>query len=641
MSLKARLLASIVALVAATVVVLSVLYLRAVLQNSFEDAVTVAQFNAQQVESFMRSRVQTEVEAMDPPPATLDEWADAFVSSVAADAALSGLLENLVANSSAIVEGLVTGPEDRILAASIGTKRGQRHGPLPPFDEFLAKDLLGRMAEVLSSNQDYEIVRQLGVEDREIFSIRMIVSSVLLRQQVMEPLRDLAWVSFLALLVSVVAAVLVSHVAVRPFEQIAEQIDRITSGKLSERNGSSRRHTKEIAAVESKLQLLGKQFHGARADAQELRSNIDQLLTRLEEAVLLFGPDERLVMAGGAAERLLGGGRWEMMGRSLEQVFPDNSELGAFVQSAVRLRRSAKDRPLMYRIGDDGRPQTVLVSIEVVEDFPTRERVGVLVTLREAEPRKQIESQLDVSTRLAAISRLTSGAAHEIKNPLNSIALHLEVLRTKLSGVDVGSDEIDVIAREIERLDRVVKSFLDFTRPVELKLEDFELRGLVEELASLVKPDAGSQEVEVRVTAPADSPATVRGDRDLLKQALLNVVMNGVQAMPQGGQLDLQLERAGEEWLLRVRDEGHGIPPELRDKIFQLYFTTKQEKGSGIGLAMTFQVVQLHGGTIDFSSQVGRGTEFRIALPPAAGTEGRESAATPGEVVAGSGRTQG
>ena len=106
----------------------------------------------------------------------------------------------------------------------------------------------------------------------------------------------------------------------------------------------------------------------------------------------------------------------------------------------------------------------------------------------------------------------------------------------------------------------------------------------------------------------------MRGDHDLLKQALLNVLMNGVQSMADGGVLAVSLESRGEDWLVRVRDQGAGIAEEIRDQIYHLYFTTKG-RGSGIGLALTFQIVQLHGGTIDFDSEVGAGTEFRIELP--------------------------
>jgi signal transduction histidine kinase len=109
----------------------------------------------------------------------------------------------------------------------------------------------------------------------------------------------------------------------------------------------------------------------------------------------------------------------------------------------------------------------------------------------------------------------------------------------------------------------------------------------------------------------------VRGDRDLLKQALLNVVVNGLQASSKGGTLELRLEGTGDGWLVSIKDRGAGIPEDVLPQIFQLYFSTKGGKGSGIGLAMTFQVVQLHGGTIDVVSEVGQGTEFRILMPTA------------------------
>ncbi len=343
--------------------------------------------------------------------------------------------------------------------------------------------------------------------------------------------------------------------------------------------------------------------------------------------MLLFGPDDRLVMAGGAAERLVGVGRWELMGRHLEEVFPDSSQLGALVQSAVRLRHATKDRPVTLS-SDGGAERNLLASVESIEDFLSHDRMGTLVTLREADPRRQIELQLDLSSRMAAISRLTSGAAHEIKNPLNSIALHLEVLKGKLADDDTGADEIEVITREIRRLDRVVKSFLDFTRPVELQPEEFDLRELLDELAGLVRLDAAEAGVEI-VWYPPEEPASIRADRDLLKQSLLNVLVNAVQATDSGGRVQLSLEGAGDGWLIRVRDTGAGIPEEARPQIYQLYFTTKGVRGSGIGLAMTFQVVQLHGGTIDFASEVGEGTEFRIELPAGRSAETMLPPSTP------------
>lgn len=615
MSLRARLVASIVTLVAATVVLLSVLFLRTTLQTSFGDARRIADENAQQVESFLLPRAQAAVQRMQPAPATMDEVADAYVRAVAEDEALDGLLANLMASSAVLIEALITGPDGSVLAASLESRRGERFTRLPLLEEFEDKNVVARLAETLSSNQDYDVVRDLGVGDRQLFTIHMVVSSLLMREHYLAPLKPLGIASIVALLVSVFAAVVVSRLAVRPFEKIGEQIDRITRGEQDDDAEDRLSPTKELAAVESKLSLLGQQFRGARADTEELRGSIDQLLDRLQEAVLLFGPDDKLVMAGGAAERLVGAGRWELMGKKLEEVFPDSSQLGALVQSAVRLRRQTKDRPVRL----DGRgadaPRNLLASVELIEDFVTHGRLGTLVTLREADPRKQIELQLDLSTRMAAISRLTSGAAHEIKNPLNSIALHLEVLKQKLTSDSAGAEEIEVISREIQRLDRVVKSFLDFTRPVELKVEEFDLGRLVLELADLVRLDAEAQGIQV-ICESADE-VLVRADRDLLKQALLNVVVNGLQASSAGGTLELALEGTDAGWLVRIKDRGAGIPEAVRPQIFQLYFSTKGGKGSGIGLAMTFQVVQLHGGTIDVVSEVGQGTEFRILMPTA------------------------
>jgi signal transduction histidine kinase len=215
---------------------------------------------------------------------------------------------------------------------------------------------------------------------------------------------------------------------------------------------------------------------------------------------------------------------------------------------------------------------------------------------------------------LAAISHLTSGVAHEIKNPLNAIALRLEILRGLVSGQAPEADpEIALISKEIMRLDRVVKTFLDFTRPLKLDFKEVDLAALAREVAALVAPEASRRNVCMEISVPPD-PIAIRGDRDHLKQALLNIVVNGIEAMKNGGTLRTEVARDANHALVRVIDQGPGIPPELRDKVFKLYFTTK-EKGSGIGLAMAFRAVQLHGGTIQFSDAPGRGCTFELRFP--------------------------
>ena len=216
--------------------------------------------------------------------------------------------------------------------------------------------------------------------------------------------------------------------------------------------------------------------------------------------------------------------------------------------------------------------------------------------------------------RLTAISKITSGVAHEVKNPLNAILLHVEVARSKLfrGDTDVG-EQMEIITREILRLDRVVRTFLDFTRPVELQLDNVPMQDLVREIVELAQPQTAAANIQVSVRQEAEG-VEVRVDRDLLKQAVLNVVVNAMQAMPEGGELSFEASATKDMAELRISDTGTGIPAEVRDKIFRLYFSTKKE-GSGIGLAMTFRIVQIHDGTIDFTSEPGKGTTFVIRLP--------------------------
>ena len=172
---------------------------------------------------------------------------------------------------------------------------------------------------------------------------------------------------------------------------------------------------------------------------------------------------------------------------------------------------------------------------------------------------------------------------------------------------------MDVIGSEIHRLDRVVKTLVDFTRPVELKLVELDLRDIVEDVVTLSSPEAERHGVIIDKQTDQE-PLLVRVDADLIKQGLLNVVLNGVQAMPDGGPLLVIADRVGQTARIVVRDHGMGIPPEVRDKIFNLYFTTKKS-GSGIGLAMTYRVLQVHNGALDFESTPGKGTSFRLLLP--------------------------
>ena len=337
------------------------------------------------------------------------------------------------------------------------------------------------------------------------------------------------------------------------------------------------------------------------------------MLERLEDAVLLFDRDNKLVVASKSAERYLGQARWDMLGRTLDELFLESTPLGALVQSSARQRQPLLNGLLEWK-QSDGTDIRLLVSVEVMEDFQSRQRLGAIVTIRDAESRRQLGSQLDDSYRKEAMGRILRGVAHEIKNPLNSIQTHVQLLEMELGDHDPElKQQIGIITQEIRTLDRMVVTLLDFTKPLQMKLEEVDLAELTQEIARLVKPDAANKDVRVEVSGEAGT-VVVLADRALLRQAVMNVVVNGIECMKEPGRVRIEVSSSEAAHVLTVSDEGPGIPEEIRDKIFQLYFTTKG-RGSGIGLAMTYRVAQLHDAELDLTSEPGKGAQFRFRFP--------------------------
>ena len=624
LSLRTRLRLFVLVLMFSVVTALSLLHLYTLGVIGFEDVLQRAENSAHEVKSFVAQRLRELVYLL-PASRRAEDPTTLYADLLRTDDELAIVLRDIASNSRAIIEICVADASGRILADSLPYRVGQQTARLPDFERWARKSPWEKLGEVFSERRDYQVTVPIAQQGQTtpMFNINVVLSSVLLREIVLPQVRNIALIFLAALLLSLLLAVIVSNLVLRPLDNISQAIDRISRGDLGKQAWLPDGAAKEFAAVQSKLNLLGQQYQGARQDAINLRSNVEQLLERLEEVVLLFDRDDRLVMAGRAAESMLGRGRSEIMGRSLSEVFPPSSAVGAAVRNAIELRRPLKDLPLALETGPGTR---VLVSAEMLEAFPDRQRIGTLITLRDAETRRQIQSQLDVSARLAAISRLTGGVAHEIKNPLQAITVHMEVLKSKLAGqYEEAGVEIETIAREILRLDRVVKTFLDFTRPVDLRMRDLEMVALARDVAGLVGPSAARQNVRIELES-ASGEVCLHGDRDLLQQALLNVVVNAVEAMKSGGLLRIEILHEGGECCVNVSDEGAGIPPEIREKIFNLYFSTKG-KGSGIGLAMTFRVVQLHNGTIDFTSEPGRGTTFRMRFPAIYRESAREAPA--------------
>lgn len=229
---------------------------------------------------------------------------------------------------------------------------------------------------------------------------------------------------------------------------------------------------------------------------------------------------------------------------------------------------------------------------------------------------KSLEAEVARQEHLSALGNMAASVAHEIRNPLNSISMGLQRLKAEFTPTQDASQYgrfIELMQGEVLRLNSIVEQFLSLARPLEIKPEELRIEDTLKELAVLAEGDARPSNVRIQIIAPPDLPP-LRADRNYLKQLLLNLILNGVQAMPEGGTLTLEASASGSDFFITVRDTGIGVAPENLARIFEPYFTTKA-KGSGLGLAIARRIAEAHGGTITVSSEPGQGCCFRVSLP--------------------------
>jgi PAS domain S-box-containing protein len=485
-----------------------------------------------------------------------------------------------------------------------------------PLSQLVQRNVLHQVKVLAGPSKVFELDFAFSKGRQPFGEVRVALDSGILLKEIEPSLRTSATFVLVALVISTLLAAIVSGAALAPLRDIALQLDRISAGEYDAPSPNTKGFAgsgDELGLVSKKITQVGQQLRGVHEIFSTMRENMNSVMAGLEDGLLLFTRDARAVMISPAAEKFLGAPAGQFLGRRVTEIFPAGHPLHEALHiESDELREVAAETELETSEG----PKRVSISVQAIQE--DGERMGALVTLRDLDSLESINTQLQVSERLAALGRITAGVAHEVKNPLNSMRLWLENLKESLPAEQDSATQqaVQVLDKEIDRLDAVVKRFLDFTRPMDIRLEATQLAELLKEVLEIAQPQLQKANIQLAQLLPIDVPE-VYVDRALLKQAVLNLVLNAAEAMPNGGQMRLVLSRRGEMAEITVGDTGKGISPENRQKIFQLFFTTRPG-GSGIGLASTFRIVQLLNGSIDFTSEVGRGTTFRIELPLAA-----------------------
>jgi signal transduction histidine kinase len=607
LSLKIKLTALITLLVLLIVLATSTLYLSHLTRQALSEIESRGEYVANEIYHQASTLLSQARMPAGSNPSDFQALSGFVQARLAADAGLTSLLESAIGYSPSIYYAAITDTRHQVMVHNDPGEIGQVMAPAGPFEDLLHAGLLKQLRVIYGPSRVYEVVLPLEIGNTPFGDVRVGVSTLFLGHQITPDLHAALTLSFAIIIFTTLSAGLLSYRLLRPLATISRSVDLLARGEYSEPVRLKR--TDEWGVLSSKLNLLGEQMRGEKAAFVQLKENLDQLFSKLSDGLLLFERQDRLVLATPAAARLLGCKAEAIVHRPALEVFSAHNPLHDLLREAFASRQSTPWRTL--ELGGEP-PARIAVNVQFIRE--QGEAMGCLVTLRDASTRAQIEDQIDVTTKLAALGRLTSGVAHEVKNPLNAMVLQLEILKSKLTdqGEKVGP-HLEILSSEIRRLDRVVKTFLDFTRPVEIHPVPTPVEGLVREVFLLAEPQALQNNVRLVFEHEGTLP-TINVDRDLMKQALLNLVLNGCQAMPSGGQLKVKPQADGHHVNLEISDQGVGIPPEARQKIFSLYYTTKPG-GSGIGLAMAFRVLQLHNGFIDFTSEAHRGTTFRVSIP--------------------------
>lgn len=619
MRLKTKLVLAITALVLMISGVLSVVYVAQLLHASIQQSWETNHMIADQVKLALQQALQAGLEGVTVDPNNPEELRSVTAAAVRSSEPLQAAM--LAANrySLTVFDVTVVDAQGRIVVSTEPEAQDKSFATRPEYKNLIDASSYRLMTEVFGRPRVFDIIAPLERNGKPFMAVHVGVRTTFLRAVYGPWLEEAFTLMGFALGTSILVALLLSNVALRPLEQISHQLAYWTPPAEGAEPGDARQPRQDtVMRVSHQIERMGQRMRSVEEVFSALKTNLDQILGNLEDGILLFTKDGRAVLVSEAARRFLHLDREHALGQHYTEVFNRGTLLGRTLREAFDVRAAL--------IGEEIRTENgrrIQASVDFILDDLTQQGLGALVTLRDLESVEAIESELEVSRRMSAIGRLTSGVAHEVKNPINAIVVHIELLRNKLDNTAAPSAgrHLEVIEAEIRRLDRVVQTLVDFSRPVELQLKEQDLRSVVGDVLALSREELSTRNVSL-VSQMPPRPVMVNVDADLLKQALLNVIQNGAQAMPEGGQLQMLLEVDRKSAVLHIIDEGVGIPEDIREKIFDLYFTTKTE-GSGIGLAMTYRILQLHHGNVEVESEVGVGTQFRFRIPVAVADGGR------------------
>jgi PAS domain S-box-containing protein len=363
--------------------------------------------------------------------------------------------------------------------------------------------------------------------------------------------------------------------------------------------------------------MNGRLYRSLSEKADELQALTDyneNILESMDAGILVLDLDGRIARWNRAMESLYGQRREAALGRTLDEIFPS-----AFLE-ALRGSLVLGDREEIAHIyklhlpGAEGRSLMVNLSLAPFQ-IGSGERCGTILILEDVTARVRLEEQLQHSEKMASIGLLVAGLAHEVNTPLTGISSYTQMLRDQVSGRDPKAELLDKIEKQTFRAAKIINNLLNFSRSGSTELERLDLNKVLLDVLSLLEHQLDKSHIKVRKELTAELPP-VRGNENRLQQVFFNLILNARDAMPRGGWLTLATSADDDTVIVEVKDTGTGISREDIKRIYDPFFTTKGiGRGTGLGLSVSYGILQEHGGAIFVDSAPGQGTTFQVALP--------------------------
>ncbi|MDK9707920.1 MAG: ATP-binding protein [Desulforhopalus sp.] len=350
-------------------------------------------------------------------------------------------------------------------------------------------------------------------------------------------------------------------------------------------------------------------LRGSQQSLGEMRAFTDILVSSLPVGLIATDSQGVIRVCNGAAGEILGLDVGRIKGKNPEICLP--AGLARMFAGDVSGEQGERQKEILLD-SDPKKPMTLSLASIVVRDADGG-LAGEVLLIRDLTGVKLLEKELQRSERLAALGKMAAGVAHELRNPLSSIKGLAMLLQSQVSATGCSGENAEILVKEVERLNRSIGELLDYARPGQLKKEQTRIGDIIEKTVSLVQVDAESYNISITVGIAEDLPEACV-DPDKLKQVLLNLLLNAIQAMPDGGSLTVKAQLESGMIVVIIRDNGIGIVPDNLQRVFDPYFTTKST-GTGLGLALSAKIVEEHGGTIKIASVESEYTEVRVTLP--------------------------